>query len=429
MHRRRIGLIFAAGLVSLLVGQQAMKYADKLNHAPTPVPDRLILTWSADPATTQSMTWRTDATVTKSIVEYAETVDGPTFVKNLKNVEGKAEPFTSDLSTAHYHSATLTGLKPSTQYTYRVGDGVNWSEWSRFVTASDKPEPFEFLYFGDAQNNIAEHCAHLFQTAIRHAPKARFMIHAGDLINNHNADAQWGEWHRAMSFVSRTMPSIPVPGNHEYGMVNGKRSLSEHWAPQFTLPQHGPDGFKESAYFIDYQGVRVVGLDSNRVTPEQTAWLEATLKENPNRWTVLTFHHPVLSAAKGRDNPQLREAWQPLIERYKVDLVFTGHDHTYARSNLEKTTVYAVSVVGPKQYDLERKPWMVRTAEDTQLFQVIRVNGNKLTYESRTATGELYDAFELNKGSGGVNRLTNRIPGVKPENHRDKKADAAAKGE
>jgi hypothetical protein len=126
-----------------------------------------------------------------------------------------------------------------------------------------------------------------------------------------------------------------------------------------------------------------------------------------------------LSAAKGRDNEKLRELWKPLIEKYKVDMVLNGHDHTYARSGLENTTVYAVSVLGPKQYDLERKPWMIRTAEDTQLFQIIRINNNKLTYESRTATGALYDAFDLEKRRGLANKLTNRIPKDKAENHRN----------
>jgi 3',5'-cyclic AMP phosphodiesterase CpdA len=263
----------------------------------------------------------------------------------------------------------------------------------------------------------------MFQTALRHAPNARFLVHAGDLINTWNSDAQWGEWHRAMSFISRSVPSLPAPGNHEYGGAPGAaRALTPHWAAQFTLPRNGPKGYEEAAYYVDYQGLRVVALDSNRVTPEQTAWLEETLKNNPNRWTVLTFHHPVLSAARQRDNKELREAWRPLLEKYKVDLVFTGHDHTYARSNLEKTTVYAVSVLGPKQYDLEKKPWMLRTAEDTQLFQIVKVSEKKLRYESRTATGALYDAFELTKTAKGPNQIVNLIPKDKPENHREAKA-------
>lgn len=421
MIRRHLGTLFLASLATLLLAQQALKYSDKLQHAPTPVPDRIILTWSGSPTTSQSVTWRTDTSVGTPQVQYAPTQDGPNFQKALTTIPATSEVFTSDLSTAKYHSATMQGLRPATEYNYRVGDGVNWGEWSRFRTASEIAEPFEFLYFGDAQNNLAEHCSHMFQTALRFAPRARFLVHAGDLINNYNNDAQWGEWHRAMSFVSRSLPSIPTPGNHEYGNYDGVRMLTKHWATQFTLPRQSPPAYHEAAYYIDYQGLRVISLDSNRVTPEQSSWLESTLSQNSNRWTILTFHHPVLSAAKGRDNEELRKAWKPLIDKYKVDMVLNGHDHTYARSGMEGSAVYAVSVLGPKQYDLERKPWMIRTAEDTQLFQIIRISNDKLLYESRTATGALYDSFELLKRSGKANRLVNRIPAEKPENHRPPK--------
>ena len=48
---------------------------------------------------------------------------------------------------------------------------------------------------------------------------------------------------------------------------------------------------------------------------------------------------------------------------------------------------------------------MVRVAENTQLYQVIHIDGNSLRYEARTAVGDLYDGFELTKEVGGVNRM------------------------
>ena len=56
-----------------------------------------------------------------------------------------------------FHTVNFTNLKPDTKYLYRVGDGANWSEWFEFETASNKAEPFSFVYVGDAQNDIKEH--------------------------------------------------------------------------------------------------------------------------------------------------------------------------------------------------------------------------------------------------------------------------------
>ena len=69
-------------------------------------------------------------------------------------------------------------------------------------------------------------------------------------------------------------------------------------------------------------------------------------------------------------------------------------------------TVYVVSVSGPKQYDLsDSHPLMKRLGEDTQLFQIIEIEGNELRFESRTAIGALYDGFTLRKRAAGPNEL------------------------
>jgi hypothetical protein len=73
----------------------------------------------------------------------------------------------------------------------------------------------------------------------------------------------------------------------------------------------------------------------------------------------------------------------------------------------ERGTVYVVSVSGAKMYALGEQPWMANPnrGEAVQLYQLIRVDGDRLKYESRTAAGELFDAFELRKRPDGGNEL------------------------
>ena len=213
-------------------------------------------------------------------------------------------------------------------------------------------------------------------------------------------------------------PGIPTPGNHEYYRSGIKRRLSVLWRPHFTLPENGPGGLAETTYYTDYQGARIISLNSNERIEEQAPWLERVLKDNPNPWTFVTFHHPAYSASSGRDNKELREAWKPLFDKYAVDMVLQGHDHAYARGHnigngvtvrdSTKGTVYVVSVSGPKQYKLREDPWMTRGAENTQLYQVISVSGNTLRYRAKTAVGDLYDAFDLVKQPGKPNKLIER---------------------
>jgi hypothetical protein len=61
-------------------------------------------------------------------------------------------------------------------------------------------------------------------------------------------------------------------------------------------------------------------------------------------------------------------------------------------------------------YDISNDPWMDRKARNTQLFQIITIHDNILAFQSFTANGELYDAFDLEKRKGKPNKLINRIP-------------------
>ena len=161
---------------------------------------------------------------------------------------------------------------------------------------------------------------------------------------------------------------------------------------------------------------------------EQTQWLEEVLKDNPNNWTVATFHHPIFSASRGRDNSTLRLLWKPIFDKYKIDIVLQGHDHTYTRGRVQPYeqnllsgqnvkdatgTVYVVSVSGGKMYKVkpgweQYEALRDRIGNNKQLFQVISIDGDKLSYKSYTAIGELFDAFDLVKNSNGVNTFIER---------------------
>ena len=404
-----------------------IKVQDAKAYAPSPLPDRLILTWAGDPTRSQAVTWRTDTTIAVGLAEIAVAADNTSFTKVSRQLKARTTRLDSDLSHAHYHSVEFSALTPRTKYAYRVGDGQNWSEWFHFTTASDQPEPFTFVYFGDAQNDIKSHWSRVVREAFTDAPKARFLLHAGDLINHTNSDAEWGEWHQAGGWLNAMTPSIVTPGNHEYSKVGLTLTptLSTHWKPQFALPPNGPVDLQETTYYVDFQGTRIISLNSNEKILEQVPWLEAVLAARPEsiHWTIITFHHPIYSSAKSRDNKELRGAWQPIFDRFHVDLVLQGHDHTYARSHLlnsttgvaaqgEIGTIYVVSVSGPKMYDIGKptRPEFQRVAEETQLFQIITIDGDQLRYQARTATGTPYDGFTLKKQSGKPNELIEQIP-------------------
>ncbi|GAB3961555.1 metallophosphoesterase family protein [Spirosoma harenae] len=421
---------FFATVLTLLMTMPVWAQTHK-DYVPTSYPDRLILGWQENPATSQSVNWRTDSTVTNAIGAISEADPSPDFVSKATIVPATTERVVLDGKTRLYHSVHFKNLKPDTKYLYRVGDGTYWSEWFQFKTAKNEASSFSFLYFGDAQNDIRSLWSRAIRGAYSTLPSVNFMIHAGDLITTSNADWQWGEWFEAGSWINGMVPTLATPGNHEYFKdESGKARVSRHWRPSFILPENGPKGLEETAYLFDYQGTRFISLNSqgalldSTVMNAQANWLVQVLNNNPNRWTVITHHHPIYSTAKGRDNDEWREKMEPIYKKYKVDLVLQGHDHTYGRGlnmPLGKSRkhpdgpIYVVSVSGPKMYDIGLQDWMDRAASNTQLYQIISINGDQLSYQSYTVTGEKYDSFELTKNSKGQNTLVDKSPALAPE--------------
>ena len=398
---------------------------------PSAEPDRVILNLTETPETSVAVNWRTDTTINSGFVEFAVATAGPEFRDNVSRRNARLEPLTTKhleepRIAAHYFSATLRDLAPGQKYVYRVGTEGWWSEWYQI----QMPDPssknkLSFIYFGDAQNDLKSMWSRVIREAYKTIPEVDFMLHAGDLINRHDRDLDWGEWFYAGSFIHATVPSVMTPGNHEYGKGV---ILSPQWRPQFNLPINGPKGLEETCYVVNYTNLKVISLDAEQIDEspmylnKQAQWLDSVLTNDPRKWTAITFHYPVFSTKPNRDNENLRMRFKPIFDKHKVDIVLQGHDHAYGRGMVnnvptgykvnDKTsgTMYVVSVSGPKMYDVSNDPWMDRKARNTQLFQIITIEDNLLSFQSFTAHGELYDAFDLEKRQGKPNKLVNRIP-------------------
>ena len=394
---------------------------------PSKDPDRVILTFNGDPSTKRAVTWRTDSSITKSVAQIALAGVNSSFSKNAKTYTASIEKFDVGLYKSnnsyivHYHSVVFENLKPNSLYAYRVGDGTNWSEWIQFPTANKNYSPTQFVYFGDAQNDVLSHWSRVIRMAYQTAPNASFVIHAGDLVNTAHKDYEWAQWFKAGGFIHSQWTAIPVVGNHEFQRTSksSPKKLSIQWRPQFTLPVENSLNQKlhETVYSVDYQDVLIIVLNSTDYLEKQTDYIEEKLSNSNAKWKIVTCHHSVFSPAKGRDFEYARKNWKPLFDKYGVDLVLNGHDHAYARGHVPVVTteinksqnfntLYVTSVSGPKQYRLgleqikgyEDDGYKAdKLGEQTQFFQVISIENEQLIYKAYTATGEEYDMAVITK--------------------------------
>ncbi|WP_158768806.1 metallophosphoesterase family protein [Paraglaciecola sp. L1A13] len=429
-------------------------------------PDRIIITPTKSPATSLSVTWRSDQSVTSSqaqIVQaspdarydiHATTIEANTHATSLrqgKNNQGTFRyPANAQLSAVNYHSVTFKGLQADTLYNYRVNGAENqWSPWQQIKTAAQKTNSdIEFLYFGDAQNGIYSHWPLVLRKAWQQASNAEFAIYAGDLVNEGASDHQWSNWLNAGQFIHSMLPAILVPGNHEYDWQVDKNeqrkwALSTLWQDQFTLPLTPtlPIELQETVYVTRYPDLDIFVLNSEALgsialLQAQAQWLDETLQNSSAKWRIVTMHHPIFSSCgmplntPGQDEPDVRAAFLPVFLKHNVDLVLQGHDHTYSRGSIgtaddisriasptapkKVKSVFVTSVAGPKTYPQKPTRWqeyrdygvtLERIGENTPTYQIIQKTANKLRYQSFTTDGKLYDGFSLEKDQDGKNTL------------------------
>jgi acid phosphatase type 7 len=192
-----------------------------------------------------------------------------------------------------------------------------------FISASLFAENVQkAVIFGDSRTNI-EVYREVTEKVVQHQPQAVF--HTGDMVANGMNEAQWKEFTEATAKIKKIALFFPVCGNHE---ANAQAFLD-----------HSPGIGSKPWYATDQVGLHWIIVDSElplKKGSEQISWLEKELKHNKDKFCVLLLHHPVYSS--GMHAHELNSAdIRALIEKYKVKLVFSGHDHFYERSFHEGT--------------------------------------------------------------------------------------------
>jgi 3',5'-cyclic AMP phosphodiesterase CpdA len=277
-----------------------------------------------------------------------------------------------------------------------------WSAEAEFKTApADGNAPFAFVYFGDT------HCraewGRTLDLVAEEYPETAFYLLAGDLVGTGLDRNDWDEFFHLSSSVFARRPVAPCIGNHDDqdGLGPGM------YLDAFALPHNGPAGIEaERVYSFEYGDALFLMLDIGSPEDVQAAWLKEQLADSGATWKFAMFHFPPY--APDEDYETLRTLWGSVFDEYGVDLVMSGHVHYYLRTHpmrggeraeaYERGTVYVTSVAVPYKADVEVPDYAAAVKlAGPPLYQVIRIEGNRLVYEARDAAGEKVDELVLEK--------------------------------
>lgn len=252
------------------------------------------------------------------------------------------------------HEVALSGLRAGTRYYYSVGNsaealsGGDASTYFETAPAVGSTAPARIWVIGDA--GTANSNAARVYDAYRDFAGGNYTslwLMLGDNAYNDGTDS---EYQRAVfdmyPELLRQTVVWPTLGNHDGKSADSDRESGPYY-DIFTLPRRGEAGGlasgTEAYYAYDYGNIHFVVLDSYDTNRGKSGamlrWLEADLQQTDADWLIAYWHHPPYTKGSHNSDSEsalidMRQNALPILESYGVDLVLTGHSHSYERSFL-----------------------------------------------------------------------------------------------
>ena len=369
-------------------------------------PDQVVLTWSESPRTTQTIQWRSGPAVESGRVRYREKQAGvpARWQEAPASLQSITDRFLVNDPVVHHFTATLRDLKPATAYEYTVGGSgeAPRSPPAVFTTAPEEDAAFTFVFLSDTHNSPT--CGRSLASALQRHPETAFCTISGDLVGTGQSRDDWDQlFHHTQAFT-RLRTLVPAIGNHD--AIDGLGAGL--YLSYFGLPTNGaPKLTAESTYSLQYANAQFLILDATASIADQRPWLAMHLAPTKATWKFVIFHFPPY--APDDEYPEILREWVPLFDQYHVDFVLSGHVHHYVRTHPLKRgrpvaspaqgTIYLVTVAVPSRARNLPKPDYAAVAEhsDLPLYQMFRINGNRLVTTCHDSEGKTRDELVVEK--------------------------------
>ncbi|HEB73307.1 MAG TPA: metallophosphoesterase family protein [Nitrospirae bacterium] len=261
-----------------------------------------------------------------------------------------------DYAITTNHEIKITGLYPDTKYYYTAGSidaqlaGDDEDSFFFVAPAQNMSTAARIWVIGDPGTGSPT------QISVRDAFYAYSKSRAADMILSLGDNAYWGgsdiefqeKFFDVYKSIMKNTPLWSAFSNHD-GISSDSTTQSGPYYDSFSFPAKGEAGGvasgTEAYYSFNFGDIHFISLDSydssRQTDGDMLLWLEEDLADTEQKWILAFWHHPPYSfGTHNSDNErelyEMRANVLPIIEKYGVDLVLTGHSHTYERSMLIK---------------------------------------------------------------------------------------------
>jgi hypothetical protein len=355
--------------------EAAMRKAPYLMYAGAPTEMQVL--WQVTTAETCGIAWGPDASYSA----------------------GSAQ--TVEYGLDHQHAHTISDLMPGALCYYRVTAGGADYPGSFRAAPPEDATAVKFIAYGDTRSYPADHdrvAARIMARATADPELRTMVLSVGDLVYNGDLETDWDSqfFNPSYSNIKTLLASFPYQvaiGNHERtGAGFVKYFPYPFVAGRYWSFDYGPAHFAVVDQYTPY----TAGTD-------ELAWLEADLASTAKLWRFVCLHEPGWSAGGGHSNNVAVQTYiQPLCEAYCVAVLFAGHNHYYARAEVDGVEHVTAGGGGAPLHTPDLGyPYVVAGARAYSHCE-IAIDGDSLSFRAITYADSLIDSLGMSLPRAGT---------------------------
>ncbi len=322
------------------------------------LPSNIALTFGEDSSTTANISYYTKYSITNTDIQIVPYSSNPDFsnasgvnanistscdvevTKYMKSIDIGVFGILKHPMYLNHHRIEITGLKPASKYSYRVGDASRgwWSD-AGIIETADNGDSFSFIQVNDAMNSKPKQYEDNFANLLSVAANKHdfnFISSSGNLVEDGGDFLHWKHMLNSASSVLMKNALMSASGKAE---AKGEDPLNEN----YTLTNLSDQDTTSGAYYsYDYNNAHIAVLNSNNLNDDNTlsddqlSWLRDDMSGSDKTWKIVVINQMVLD--KGildrSDTSALVNQLKELLPSLDVDLLLGGNDKVYIRSNV-----------------------------------------------------------------------------------------------
>ncbi len=299
------------------------------------------------------------------------------------------------------YSCSLENLKAASLYNFRIISEDCATNLQNLRTAGSGN--FQMLIFSDSQCIDYRIWQRTATVAAKNYPDAEIFAMNGDLIDNGQDFSQWRKWYDAANILLKEKILVPVMGNHEFYNKLWINCLPTGFLKNFKLPPNGNKKFGGYFYSFDYGAAHFFILNTQFLELEnfkaglrdaQEYFFRNDARNTNRRWKIVLMHKSIFNRRQNDFVDEAKNYFLPLFDELEIDLVLTGHLHTYRnagkifeqKKSEHGTTYILCGRAGDQNYTHEPESYIC-----------LDVRADSINLIAQTVGGKILDNFKFEK--------------------------------